>query len=109
MNLHERGTRLATIITSTVGLAAVVAASALGLHDWADSEATNLASSDSSTDTAPESVTPESVPPESTAPGSVPNETVQAVQSDTASASAESSGSVTPATGTAPDVTSSGS
>ena len=51
MNLHERGKRLATIITSTIGLAAVVAASTLGLHEWADSEATNLASSDSSTGT----------------------------------------------------------
>lgn len=36
MNLHERGKRLSRIVTAAVGVAAVIGASALGLHDWAD-------------------------------------------------------------------------
>ncbi|WBM79757.1 hypothetical protein KIV56_16365 [Cryobacterium breve] len=44
MNAHERGKKLSKIVTGTIGLLAIVAASALGLHDWADSLATQDAS-----------------------------------------------------------------
>jgi hypothetical protein len=40
MNLHERGKQLARVVTATIGVLAVVVASALGLHSWADSAAT---------------------------------------------------------------------
>jgi len=43
MNSHERGRRLSRIVTGTIGLLAVIAASALGLHDWADTLATKAA------------------------------------------------------------------
>ncbi len=43
MNAHERGKRLSTAVTGTIGLLAVIAASALGLHDWADTLATKAA------------------------------------------------------------------
>ena len=49
MNAHERGKKLSRIVTSTIGLLAVVAASALGLHDWADSLATHAASATTTT------------------------------------------------------------
>ena len=51
MNAHERGKRLSRIVTGTIGLLAVVAASALGLHDWADSLATQDASAVTTTTT----------------------------------------------------------
>ena len=51
MNAHERGKRLSRIVTGTIGLLAVVAASALGLHDWADSLATQDASATTTTTT----------------------------------------------------------
>ncbi|WP_166790875.1 hypothetical protein [Cryobacterium mannosilyticum] len=43
MNARERGKRLSTAVTGTIGLLAVIAASALGLHDWADTLATKAA------------------------------------------------------------------
>ena len=49
MNAHERGKKLSRIVTGTIGLLAVVAASALGLHDWADSLATQDASAATTT------------------------------------------------------------
>jgi len=49
MNAHERGKRLSRIVTGTIGLLAVVAASALGLHDWADTLATHDASAGTTT------------------------------------------------------------
>ena len=57
MNAHERGKRLSKIVTGTIGLLAVVAASALGLHDWADSLATQDASATTSTTTSGDSGT----------------------------------------------------
>ena len=51
MNAHERGKKLSKIVTGTIGLLAVVAASALGLHDWADSLATQDASATTTTTT----------------------------------------------------------
>ena len=51
MNAHERGKKLSRIVTGTIGLLAVVAASALGLHDWADSLATQDASATTTTTT----------------------------------------------------------
>jgi hypothetical protein len=51
MNAHERGKKLSRIVTGTIGLLAVVAASALGLHDWADSLATQDASAVTTTTT----------------------------------------------------------
>lgn len=52
MNLHERGKRLSKIVTAAIGVAAVIGASALGLHDWADivttkAQATSTASGES--------------------------------------------------------------
>lgn len=55
MNLHERGKQLSTAITGTFGVIAVIAASALGLHTWADIEATKAASQNSATVVAPSS------------------------------------------------------
>lgn len=40
MNLHERGKRLSARVTGWIGVAAVIAASAIGLHTWADVQAT---------------------------------------------------------------------
>ena len=57
MNAHERGKRLSKIVTGTIGLLAVVAASALGLHDWADSLATQDASATTTTTTSGDSGT----------------------------------------------------
>jgi len=51
MNAHERGKKLSKIVTGTIGLLAIVAASALGLHDWADSLATQDASATNTTTT----------------------------------------------------------
>lgn len=51
MNLHERGKQLSTAITGTIGVIAVVAASALGLHTWADVQATKAASQNSAATT----------------------------------------------------------
>jgi len=51
MNAHERGKKLSKIVTGTIGLLAIVAASALGLHDWADSLATQDASATTTTTT----------------------------------------------------------
>ncbi|MEC5150410.1 hypothetical protein [Cryobacterium sp. GrIS_2_6] len=51
MNAHERGKKLSRIVTGTIGLLAVVAASALGLHDWADSLATQDSSATTTTTT----------------------------------------------------------
>jgi hypothetical protein len=45
MNAHEYGKRLSKIVTGTIGVLAVIAASALGLHEWADSVATKAADS----------------------------------------------------------------
>ena len=47
MNLHERGRKLSRAVTGTIGLIAVVAASALGFTTWADVQATKAASQDS--------------------------------------------------------------
>ena len=57
MNAHERGKKLSKIVTGTIGLLAIVAASALGLHDWADSLATQDASATTSTTTSGDSGT----------------------------------------------------
>ena len=57
MNAHERGKKLSRIVTGTIGLLAVVAASGLGLHDWADSLATQDASATTSTTTSGDSGT----------------------------------------------------
>ncbi len=40
MNAHEGGRRLGRVVTGTLGVMAVIAASVLGLHDWADTLAT---------------------------------------------------------------------
>ncbi len=53
MNAHERGTRLSRAVTGTIGLLAVIAASALGLHDWADTLATKAAAGTTSQVTQP--------------------------------------------------------
>jgi len=53
MNAHERGKRLSTAVTGTIGLLAVIAASALGLHDWADTLATKAAAGTTSQVTQP--------------------------------------------------------
>ena len=53
MNSHERGRRLSRIVTGTIGLLAVIAASALGLHDWADTLATKAAAGTTSQVTQP--------------------------------------------------------
>ncbi|TFB46289.1 hypothetical protein [Cryobacterium tagatosivorans] len=51
MNLHERGRKLSRAVTGAIGLIAVVAASALGLHTWADVQATKAASQNSASST----------------------------------------------------------
>lgn len=51
MNLHERGRKLSRAVTGTIGLIAVVAASALGLHTWADVQAAKAASQNSASTT----------------------------------------------------------
>ena len=53
MNAHERGKRLSRAVTGTIGLLAVIAASALGLHDWADTVATKAAAGTTSQVTQP--------------------------------------------------------
>lgn len=56
MNAHEHGRKLSQIVSGTIGVLAVVAASALGLHTWADAMATKAAVVDSSTSSTPQSV-----------------------------------------------------
>lgn len=55
MNAHERGKRLSRVVTGTIGVLAVIAASALGLHDWADTLATKAAADTLSQVTQPSS------------------------------------------------------
>ena len=56
MNAHEHGRKLSQIVSGTIGVLAVVAASALGLHSWADAMATKAAVVDSSTSSSQQSV-----------------------------------------------------
>ncbi|HAM28110.1 MAG TPA: hypothetical protein DCP11_15815 [Microbacteriaceae bacterium] len=51
MNLHERGKKLSKAVTGAIGLIAIVTASALGLHTWADVQATKAASQNSAATT----------------------------------------------------------
>ncbi|MDJ0349367.1 hypothetical protein [Cryobacterium sp. PH29-G1] len=44
MNLYDRGKQLSRVVTATIGVLAVIVASALGLHSWADSATTASAS-----------------------------------------------------------------
>lgn len=57
MNAHEHGKKLSRLVSGTIGVLAVVAASVLGLHSWADVLATKAAAG-SSTQQAPGTITP---------------------------------------------------
>ncbi|TFC83738.1 hypothetical protein E3T26_07160 [Cryobacterium sp. TMT1-21] len=53
MDAREHGKRLSRIVTGTIGVLAVVAASALGLHSWADALATRATAAGPTTQQAP--------------------------------------------------------